>query len=454
MSDTHFINNTQIQLEEIGKAFDEGVFSDMRYQLRSLSPSEIAQLLESSPPRLRKAIWIVVKTDDRVNQILLHLNDDVRASFLLDIDSRDLAAAADELDTDDFVDILQQLPETITAEVFGFMSARDRQRVKKILAFEEGSAGGLMSTEVITVRPRNRIDMVLRYLRRHESLPEMTDSLVVVNSADMFIGLLPINKILTTDPRVTVREVMDTDIEPLPYDLSDSEVAFIFARDDLISAPVVDSSGHMLGRITIDDVVDVMREDTEHTLKGLSGVGTDEDVFAPFGKMFTRRNIWLGINLITAVIAAAVVQQFEQAIAKTVSLAILMPVVASMSGIAGTQILTLVVRGMALGQIGQANLGWLIKRELILSLANGVVWATVISIGTGLLFQDITLGYTIAIAIVVSIVIATMTGAFLPSILKFLKIDPAISGGVILTTVTDVVGFASFLGLATWINGI
>jgi magnesium transporter len=321
--------------------------------------------------------------------------------------------------------------------------------VEAVLSYPEDSAGGLMNTDTITVRPRHSLELVLRYLRRLHELPEMTDALIVVNSRDKLLGVLPLSKLLTSDQSVTVREVMDTELEPIPVDWPDTEVAKVFAENDLVSAPVVDAEGRLLGRITVDDVVDVILEDADEAVLARAGLDTDEDTFAPVWRSTQRRAVWLGINLITAFMAAAVINLFDDTIAKVVALAVLMPIVASMGGIAGTQTLTLVIRGRALEQIGRTNLLWLVNRELVVALLNGLLWASVVGFASALAFQDVTLGLVIAVAVIANMLLAALSGALLPGILDRLNIDPAIAGGVILTTITDVAGFFLFLGLAT-----
>ena len=388
--------------------------------------------------------------EDNENQVLQHLSEEVRAEFLESMDTAQLVAAVDDLDTDDLADLLQELPDAIAQQVLASMSHNDRARVEAVLSYAEDSAGGLMNTDPITVRPRHALDIVLRYLRLRKDLPEMTDALVVVNSRDEYVGMLPIAKILTSDPSVTVREVMDTEARALPVDMSDTEVARLFSEEDLISAPVVDLDGKLVGRITIDDVVDVIIEDADEAVLARAGLDLDEDTFAPIAKAVRGRAIWLGINLITAFLAAAVINMFEATIVKVVALAVLMPIVASMGGIAGTQTLTLVIRGIALGHIGRANLMWLLNREFFVAVLNGVFWATLVAIAAGVAFSDPILGAVIAIAMVVNILVAAISGSLLPTLLHRLSIDPAIAGGVILTTITDVTGFFVFLGLATW----
>ena len=436
------------QLNEIIRSFDAGTWDEMHYLLASLKPHEIANLLESTPPKVRQVIWELLDTETE-NRVLQYLNEDVRAEFLESMNTADLVAAGDELETDDFADILQQLPGTITQQVLASMDAADRQRVEKVLSYPEDSAGGLMNTDTITVRPRHSLELVLRYLRRRGEIPEATDSLIVVNSRDEYVGLLPLSRLLTKDPTVTVREVMNTEVEAIPADTPDTEVARIFAEQDLISAPVVEQDGKLVGRITIDDVVDVIIEDADETLLARAGLDLDEDTFAPILRSARTRAIWLGINLVTALVAASVINIFEDTIAKVVALAVLMPVVTSMGGIAGTQTLTLVIRGISLGHVGRSNLGWLLNREFLVASLNGILWAGIVALGTAIVFQDVTLGWLIAIAMIINIVVAAVAGSLLPSILHSLHIDPAIAGGVILTTITDVAGFFVFLGLAT-----
>ena len=409
-------------------------------------------MLEGSRPTTRRVIWQLLEEEDR-NQVLQHLGDEVRAEFLEAMDTAQLVAAADDMDTDDFADILQQLPTTISEQVLASLDARDRARVEAVLSFPEDSAGGLMDTDSITVRPRHTLELVLRYLRLRKELPSSTDALIVVNSEDQYLGMLPLTKVLTSDPSVTVREIMDSDAPAMRVDQPDKEIARTFSERDLISAAVVDDDGRLLGRITIDDVVDVIIEDAEEAVLGPAGLDVDEDTFAPVRRAVRRRAIWLGINLLTAFAAAAVISAFEETIIKVVALAVLMPVVASMGGIAGTQTLTLVIRGQALGQLNRRNMLWMLNREFVIAALNGLLWATLVAVAAAFLFDDITLGWVIATAMIVTILVAAVVGSLLPGILRKLSIDPAIAGGVVLTTITDVVGFFVFLGLASLVYG-
>ena len=355
----------------------------------------------------------------------------------------------DSLEPDDVADILQQLPGRIMQDVLRGMDAQDRRRVERVLSFEEDSAGGLMNTDTITVRPRHTVDVVLRYLRRLGEIPHATDALFVVSRNDHFLGLLPVAKLLVCDPELTVREIMQTDVDPITVDMPAREVAKLFRRHDWVSAAVVDAEGKLAGRITIDDVVDVIVEDADHSFMGMAGLGEDEDTFAPVLKATPRRAIWLGINLLTAFIASSVINLFEQTIDKVVALAVLMPIVASMGGVAGSQTLTVVVRGMALGHIERSNAGWLLNRELVLAGLNGMLWALVCAAAAVLWFGDYLIGLCIAAAMLINLLAAAAAGVLLPMLMRSLRIDPALAGSVVLTTITDAVGFLSFLGLAT-----
>ena len=309
-----------------------------------------------------------------------------------------------------------------------------------------------MSTDVLTIRADLTLDVVLRYLRRHIELPENTDSLMVTNREGHYVGLLPIRTLLVSDPHVSVREMMTTEREPLDVMTPDDEVARRFERNDWISAPVIDAEGKLLGRITIDDVVDVIREEADHSLAVMAGLG-EGDTFARVAQTAPRRTVWLAVNLITAVLAAAVISAFQGTIEKVVALAVLMPIVASMGGIAGTQSLTVLIRAMAMGQVNNRTELWLVRREVYVAVLNGLLWSIVIAAMAVYWFDDPVLGGIIAAAIMINLLTAGLAGAALPIILERLDIDPALAGGVFLTTITDVVGFFAFLGLAAYFYG-
>ncbi|WP_299582752.1 magnesium transporter [uncultured Microbulbifer sp.] len=439
----------QNQLSELFAALDSGTGQEVRRMLKTLTPQSIAQLLESSPPRIRQVLWNLIDRDVE-GEVLQELTDEVRSQILDTLDTEEMVEIMEGLDADDIADILQQLPERVVSEVLSAMSETDRLRVESVLAYDENTAGGLMDTDTISVRPNLSLDVVLRYLRRHEQLPESTDSLFVINRQGQYIGLLPLSKLLTTDPSVTVREVVSTDVEPIPADMRDTEVAQLFEKYDWITAPVVDENNRLLGRITIDDIVDVIREGADHSLMSMAGLDEEEDTFAPVRRTARRRALWLGINLLTALLASWVISLFQNTLDKVVALAVLMPIVASMGGVAGSQTLTVVIRGMALGQIGRSNLRWLLSRELGAAAMNALLWSLVMGGVAALWFDDITIAVIIVAAMLINLIVAAMAGAILPVVLRAMRIDPALAGSVALTTVTDVVGFMSFLGLATW----
>ena len=440
---------SKAKLRILNAALESGALSQVERILNSgLPPADIAHLINTSPPKARRVIWDLVDKDLE-GEVLQYLNEENQSQFLADFSTEELVDLTTELDDDDVADILQQLPERVTQEVLDSMDTSDRARLEAVLGYPEDSAGGLMNTDTVTIRPDITLEVALRYLRRHRSLPEMTDSLLVVNRSNEFIGILPINKLLVSDPQQTVREVMSTEVYIIPATMHDSDVAKLFERHDLVSAPVVDAAGQLIGRITIDDVVDVIREAADHSLMSMAGLDEEEDTFAPALKTSRRRAVWLGINLLTALAASAVIGLFDKTIEQVVALAVLMPIVASMGGIAGSQVLTLVIRGQALGQLSNANFRWLFNRELAVAAINGLLWALVIAGITMLWFRDPGIAVIIGSAIIINLLIAAMTGAALPLLLKTWGIDPALAGGVILTTVTDIVGFMSFLGLAT-----
>jgi len=331
--------------------------------------------------------------------------------------------------------------------ILGKMSSRDRQRIEEALIYPEDSAGGLLNTDVISVRPRHTIEVVMNYLRAQKELPENTDKLFVVSSDDLYVGELLITRIITSDPNLTVREIMDTNITPINAIQDDKEVATLFERNDLISAAVVDKNNKLIGRITIDDVVDVIREDADQNFLGMAGIA--EDTFQPPGRAAKSRVFWLSMNLLTAFLAAMTINIFQDVIDQIVFVAVLMPIVASMGGVAATQTLTIVLRGLTLEQINSSNLTWLFKRELAVAILNGFVLAILIGLSTFFWFNDITLALLIAAALIINLISSVVAGVFVPLILRRFEQDPAIAGSVVVTTVTDVVGFVSFLGLAT-----
>ncbi|PVZ71927.1 magnesium transporter [Pelagibaculum spongiae] len=438
----------QLQLQAVHEALDSGAANHARQLLAGLDSSEVAHLLESMPGKPRKVLWELL-SEDFQGDVLQYLGDEVRQSFLSRMQPDEVAAVIEGLETDDIADILQELPDQVFQQVLLSMDEQNRQRLQTVLSFPEDTAGGLMNTDTITVRPDVTLEVVLRYLRLRGELPEATDSLFVVDSSDRFVGVLPLANVLTRHQDDLVRSAMRDDIEAIPADTDAQEVATLFERRDLISAAVIDDEDRLLGRITIDDVVDVIRDEAEHSLLSSAGLDEDEDTFAPVGSSARRRALWLGVNLLTALMASAVIKIFEPTIQAVAGLAVLMPIIASMGGIAGSQTLTLVVRGMALGRIGDSNARWMLGKEMAVGALNGLLWALVVGGVAAFWYDDYALGGVMAMAMLINLSIAAAAGVLLPIAMEKANIDPALAGSMALTTVTDVVGFFSFLGLAT-----
>ncbi len=435
-------------LDALSTALESGTLAQVRRILGALQPAEIAHLLESLPPAQRLVVWRLVDREDE-GEVLLQVGDEVRTGLLESMDSQDIISALEGLDVDDLADLLAELPDAVTREVLAGMDKQDRERVEAVLSYPEDTAGGLMNTDTVTVRADVTLDVVLRYLRMRGEIPPQTDSLFVVDRYGRYQGTLPLATILTRDPDELVSQVMDTDIEGIPALTPAAQVAILFEDRDLISAPVVDEQLRLLGRITVDDVVDVIREEGEHELFNMAGLPEEEDLFAPVIPSARRRAIWLGVNLATAFVASWVISLFEGTLERVVALAVLMPIVASMGGIAGGQTLTLVIRGLALGQVGRTNARTLFTKEMAVGALNGLIWALFVAALSALWFHDLRIGVTIAAAMVINLICAAVAGVGIPILLRRLGVDPAIAGGVVLTTVTDVVGYLSFLGLAT-----
>jgi magnesium transporter len=421
--------------------------------LRDAHPAAIADALEALPPERRLPLWRRVPGQAK-GDVLLEVHDEVRAELIRAADPDELVIAAQYLDMDELADIYGELPRAVVNAVVRAMDRQRKARLDAVLAYPEDTAGGLMNPDAISVRADATLRTVIRYLRRlHRSqggLPEQTDTLMVVNREARYVGILHLADVVAQDPELTVAEVYDSSVEAIAADIPAARVARLFEDRDLTSAGVVDADGHLLGRITVDDVVDVIRDEADHNLMSPAGVSEEEDMFGPVWRRAWHRNLWLGINLLTAFVAAAVIALFQDTIDHIVALAVLMPIVASMGGIAGTQTLTLVIRGIALEQVSTANARWLLSKEMLVGIINGLVWAVVVAFAAALWFDSPPIGAIIAAAMLTTLLFAALSGALIPLLLDKLGIDPALAGGVVLTTVTDVVGFLSFLGLATW----
>lgn len=436
------------RLQALRDALQEDHLSQAQGLINEMHPAEIAVLLESLPGPERITAWELV-SPELDGEVLTHVNENVRATLIREMESHELVAATEGLDTDDLADLLAEMPDEVIQHILNTMDAQHRQRLEAVLSYPEDTAGGLMNVDTITVREDITLDVVLRYLRWHGEIPETTDNLMVVDREGKYLGLLSLTDLLTRTPDLSVSEVMIRDVEGINAATPVSEVAHLFERRDLISAPVVNDDGKLLGRITIDDVVDVIRDEADHSVLSMAGLSEEEDLFAPAITTIQRRALWLGINLVTALLASSVIDLFNATIEQLVALAVLMPIVASMGGIAGSQTLTLVIRGMAQGRVGSSNARRLLNKELAVGLLNGALWAVIIAATAMLWFQNSGIGLIIGAAIIINLAAAAATGATLPHVLRRLGMDPALAGPVILTTVTDVVGFFSFLGLAT-----
>ena len=435
-------------LQELIDAVTAGDAVQSTSLLASIHPADISHLLESTTSENRDFIWPLLPPGSE-GEILLHLNDELRAGFISKMDADTLRLAAENLDTDDLADIIPEMPLNVTQELLLTLEAHERERLRSVLAYSEDSAGGLMDPDTVMVREDITLDVVLRYLRRRGEIPEGTDKLFVVDREDHYLGILPLSRLLTNDPGAYVAAVMDKEIQAIPAEMPAHDVAMMFERHDLITAPVVDVENRLLGRITIDDVVDVIRDTADHSFMSMAGLNEEEDMFAPVLASTRRRSLWLGINLLTALMASSVIGLFDTTIEKIVALAVLMPIVASMGGIAGSQTLTLTIRGMALGLVSQSNSRRLFFKELWVGVWNGLIWAIVIAGVAGLWFNSLQLSLIISLAITINLIVAAIAGATIPMLLQKLGADPALAGTVVLTTVTDVVGFFAFLGLAS-----
>lgn len=424
----------------------EDKFIQIQRILSKMDSHEIAHCLESTPSEQRKVIWSIIDKSNEAD-VLSELGEEIQQDLFDEISNEELLDLVQNLELDEMVDILQNLPQQRISFLLSKMTKIDRERVEIVLEYPEDSAGGLLNNDIISVQQDSTLNLVLEYLRSIGDIPENTDKLFVVSKNNNFIGELKISKIISSNPELKVSDVMNDKPHSFIVNESDKEVSKFFEQNDLISAAVVNDKNELIGRITIDDVVDVIIEDADQNFLSMAGIA--EDTFSPPARAARRRIVWLGLNLITAFVAALAINIFQDAIDKIVYLAVLMPIVASMGGVAATQTLTIVLRGLTLEQISNSNLGWLFKRELAVAILNGIILSLIISLVTYVWFNQLILSALIAAAMIINLLSSVVAGVFVPIILRRLNQDPAIAGSVIVTTVTDVVGFVSFLGLAT-----
>ncbi len=439
-------DHNKADLQALRDKLDSGRMRAARTMVNSLHPSEVARLLESLPLKDRAVLWEIVDSEIE-GDVLVELAEEVRDGLIEGMGTARLVAAVEGMEVDDLADLLVDLPETVTQEVLQSLDKQDRERLTQVLAYDEESAGGLMNVDIVTVRPDVTLEVVARYLRAVGDIPDGTDSIFVVSRDNGYIGSLFLSRLLTHDPDEMVADVMSTEVMPIPAHTPSRQVVWEFENRDLLSAPVVDDDFRVLGRITVDDVVDVIRDEAEHSLMSAAGLDEEDDMFAPVVKSTTRRALWLGVNLGTAFLAAAVVDLFQSTIDKIVLLAVLMPVVPSMGGVAGSQSLTIITRAIALGQINSSNAAGILRKELMVGFLNGCAWAIVVALFTFLWFHEWRIGAIIGAAMIINLFVAALAGYSIPLILKRMSVDPALAGGVVLTTVTDVVGYMAFLGL-------
>lgn len=441
------ITTTPVDLDQLREAMDRGDTAQISQLVAELYPAEIARLIESLPAEERQVIWGVVP-DDSEGEVLVELNDEVRSSLVEAMASHEVVAATEGLDIDDLADFVADLPENLTYKVLQSLSVQDRERLQAVLAYPADSAGGLMNPETVSVRPDVNVDVVLRYLRMRGELPVNTDSVFVVDRDDRYLGVLTFARLLTSDPEAAVTAIMDPSVEAIQATSSAAEVTREFQDRDLVSAAVIDGAGRLIGQITVDDVVDVIQDQADHDILSRDGLDEDDDMFAPILTSSRRRAVWLVLHLTLAFCTAAVINLFQHTMNQVILLAVLMPMVAALGGVAGSQTLTLMIRSIALGRMG-SNISPLLRRELSIGLVNALLGATVVATVTAVFFRDWRVAGVIAAATAANLLIAAAVGFAVPLALRRLRIDPALAGSVILITVTDLVGFVAVLGLGS-----
>jgi magnesium transporter len=422
--------------------------AELQNKLDQLHSADVAHILEALPLVDRLAVWQLVKVE-RDGDILLEVSDSVRETLIADMDDHELLAAAKEMDADELADLAPELPRDVVYELMETLDAQQRARVRSALSYEEDQVGALMDFEMVTIREDVSLEVVLRYLRRLKELPGHTDKLFVVDYEGVLKGVLPIKRLLVNDPERRVVEVMADDPVIFGPDQDAYDAAQAFERYDLISAPVVDKSGKLIGRLTIDEMVDLIREESESEVLNMAGLREEEDIFASVWKSVGNRWAWLALNLITAFIASRVIGLFDGSIEKLVALAALMPIVAGIGGNSGNQTITMIVRAMALDQMGAGNTTRLMRKELGVSLINGLLWGGVIGLVSFLLYDNLALGLVMTGAMTLNLLLAALMGVLIPMTLAKFGRDPAMGSSVMITAVTDSGGFFIFLGMAT-----
>ena len=421
----------------------------IRKTLTSLNPPEIARLLESLTVGKRKIIWQLIDQEDE-GEILKELVDDVRQNLIEEMDASELIAVTQDMELDDLADLLIDIPEAITEQIITALDQQDQVRLESVMSFEENTAGGLTNPRIVSVRRGITIEVLIRYLRKLRKLPEDTNYIYIINKHNEYLGAVKLVDLFVEDKGKNIEDIMDESVKPFTAETDSHQVSLDFQDLDIISAPVVDDQNKLLGQITIDDVVDVIQDQANSEIFNMAGLDDEDDIFAPVLVSSKRRAVWLGMNLVTAFIVAGAVGLFKEILGQIVILAVLMPIVASMGGVAGNQTLILVIRGIATKKIQRSNAIKLLIKEGSVALLNGLTWSIVVSVLAVVLFQTPwNIGYIIGAAMLLNILASAIAGVSIPFLLKKVGIDPALAGGVMMTTLTDVLGFITFLGLAT-----
>ena len=443
------MEKSEKKLSTIINDLEKDKATNIKNTLSSLNPSEIARLLESLTQRERNVLWQMVDQEDE-GEILKELIEEVRQNLINQMNASELIAATQDMELDDLADILSDLPNQITDQVIKALDKQDQNRLESVISYDENTAGGLTNPKIISIRRGVNIDGLMKYLRNMHSLPENTNYIYVINRDNQYIGAVKLVDLFTQSKEMPIEEIMDSNVKAIHADVLAEEVAIEFQDLDLISAPVTDSNNRLLGQITIDDVVDVIQDQVNSEIFNMAGLDDEDDMFAPIFISSRRRAVWLGANLIAAFIVATAVSLFQETLDQIVILAVLMPIVASMGGVAGNQTLILVIRGIAMGKIQKSNAIKLLNKEALVALLNGFIWSIVVSIFSVILFNTKwEIGIIVGLSMLINILASAIAGVSIPFFLKRIGIDPALAGGVMMTTLTDVLGFITFLGLAT-----
>ena len=443
------MQHSEKKLGKLISDLERDQITSIQQTLTSLHPSEIARLLESLTPGKRKIIWQLVDQDDE-GDVLKELVEDVRQNLIGEMDATELIAATQDMELDDLADLLVDLPETVTEQVITALDRQDQIRLESVMSYDEDTAGGLTNPRIISVRRGITIEVLMRNLKRLNKLPEHTNYIYIVNRNDEYLGALKLVDLFLEDKNKPIETIMDESVKAMLADVDVKQVAMDFQNLDLISIPVIDEKNRLLGQITVDDVVDVIQDQVNSEIFNMAGLDDEDDIFAPVILSTKRRAVWLGMNLITAFVVAGAIGLFQEILQQIVILAVLMPIVASMGGVAGNQTLILVIRGIAMGKIQRSNARKLLVKESSVALLNGLTWSIVVSVLAVVLFQTTwEIGLIVGAAMLLNIFSSAIAGVAIPFLLKKMGIDPALAGGVLMITLTDVLGFVTFLGLAT-----